>query len=204
MIELTPDNVLDYLRQTGRIGADPARVTPFGWGVSNAVFRIETADRLFVLKQSRPHLRHARSVDQRHRSCLPRAGGHGTAPSALAGADRARGPLRGSAQLRLCHEPRPARIACLEGIAPGRRGRFGAGGMDRPHPGSNAREDRGESLGPRTIPRSHRLLCSCVSIRSISGFGSRPRWLTLSRRSSSKCSRSRKRCATAITVRRTS
>jgi 5-methylthioribose kinase len=57
MIELTPDNVLDYLRQSGRIGPGPARVTPLGWGISNAVFRIETPDRLFVLKQSRPQLR---------------------------------------------------------------------------------------------------------------------------------------------------
>jgi 5-methylthioribose kinase len=57
MIELTPDNVLDYLRQTGRIGPGPARVAPLGWGVSNAVFRVETPERLFVLKQSRPQLR---------------------------------------------------------------------------------------------------------------------------------------------------
>ena len=57
MIELTPDNVLDYLRQSGRIGPGPARVTPLGWGVSNAVFRVETPERLFVLKQSRPQLR---------------------------------------------------------------------------------------------------------------------------------------------------
>jgi 5-methylthioribose kinase len=57
MIELTPDNVLDYLRQTDRLGPGPARVTPLGWGVSNAVFRVETPDGLFVLKQSRPQLR---------------------------------------------------------------------------------------------------------------------------------------------------
>jgi 5-methylthioribose kinase len=57
MIELTPDNVLDYLRQSGRLGPGPARVTPLGWGVSNAVFRVETPERLFVLKQSRPQLR---------------------------------------------------------------------------------------------------------------------------------------------------
>ena len=37
MIELTPDNVLDYLCQTGRLGPGSARVTPLGWGVSNAV-----------------------------------------------------------------------------------------------------------------------------------------------------------------------
>jgi 5-methylthioribose kinase len=57
MIELTPDNVLDYLRRAGRIGPGPARAEPLGWGVSNAVFRVETPERLFVLKQSRPQLR---------------------------------------------------------------------------------------------------------------------------------------------------
>jgi 5-methylthioribose kinase len=57
MIELTPANALDYLRQSGRIGAGPARVTPLGWGVSNVVLRVETPERLFVLKQSRPQLR---------------------------------------------------------------------------------------------------------------------------------------------------
>jgi 5-methylthioribose kinase len=57
MIELTPDNVLDYLRRSGRIGPGPATVTPLGWGVSNAVFRVETPQGLFVLKQSRPQLR---------------------------------------------------------------------------------------------------------------------------------------------------
>src|SRR5262249_2642957 len=56
MIELTPDNVLDYLRRSGRIGPGPARATPLGWGVSNAVFPVETADGLFVLKHSRPQL----------------------------------------------------------------------------------------------------------------------------------------------------
>ncbi len=57
MLELTPENVLDYLRERGWVGAGPARAEPLGWGVSNAVFRVETADRLFVLKQSRPQLR---------------------------------------------------------------------------------------------------------------------------------------------------
>ncbi len=57
MLELTPDNVLHYLRERGWVGAGPARAEPLGWGVSNAVFRIETPDRLFVLKQSRPQLR---------------------------------------------------------------------------------------------------------------------------------------------------
>src|SRR4051794_5115777 len=57
MLELTPDNALDYLRTAGRIGPGPARVTALGWGVSNVVLRVETADGLFVLKQSRPQLR---------------------------------------------------------------------------------------------------------------------------------------------------
>src|ERR1700680_1333074 len=57
MLELTPDNAVDYLHGQGWIGPGPARVEPLGWGVSNAVFRVESADRLFVLKQSRPQLR---------------------------------------------------------------------------------------------------------------------------------------------------
>src|ERR1700680_1171091 len=57
MLELTPDNAVDYLHGQGWIGPGPARVEPLGWGVSNAVFRVETADRLFVLKQSRSQLR---------------------------------------------------------------------------------------------------------------------------------------------------
>src|SRR5581483_12142468 len=57
MLELTPDNALDYLRQRGRIGPGPARVELLGWGVSNVVLRVETPGQLFVLKQSRPQLR---------------------------------------------------------------------------------------------------------------------------------------------------
>jgi len=57
MIELTVDNAADYLRQRGWIGAGPAHIELLGGGVSNAVLRIETLDRLFVLKQSRPQLR---------------------------------------------------------------------------------------------------------------------------------------------------
>ena len=57
MLELTVDNALDYLRGQGWIGPAPARVEPLGWGVSNAVLRVETPDRLFVVKQSRPQLR---------------------------------------------------------------------------------------------------------------------------------------------------
>jgi 5-methylthioribose kinase len=57
MIELTVDNAADYLRRRGWIGAGPAAIEQLSGGVSNVVLRIETADRLFVLKQSRPQLR---------------------------------------------------------------------------------------------------------------------------------------------------
>jgi 5-methylthioribose kinase len=57
MLELTPENTLDYLRSRGWIGPGPARVEALSWGVSNAVFRVEAEGRLFVLKQSRPQLR---------------------------------------------------------------------------------------------------------------------------------------------------
>src|SRR5262249_26347841 len=57
MLELTPDNTLDYLRQHGWIDPGPARVQALGWGVSNVVLRVETPERVFVLKQSRPRLR---------------------------------------------------------------------------------------------------------------------------------------------------
>lgn len=57
MLELSPANALDYLRERGWLGPGPARVVPLGGGVSNAVLRVETPERLFVLKQSRPQLR---------------------------------------------------------------------------------------------------------------------------------------------------
>ena len=57
MIELNPENVVAYLQSQGRIGSEPVQVELFGWGVSNAVFRIATPDSVFVLKQSRPQLR---------------------------------------------------------------------------------------------------------------------------------------------------
>jgi 5-methylthioribose kinase len=57
MLELTTDNALDYLRRRGWVSPGPARVEPLGWGVSNAVLRVVTAERTFVLKQSRPQLR---------------------------------------------------------------------------------------------------------------------------------------------------
>src|SRR5262245_55581692 len=57
MIELTPENALAYLRERNWIDDDAARVEPLGWGVSNAVLRVITPTRTFVLKQSRPQLR---------------------------------------------------------------------------------------------------------------------------------------------------
>jgi 5-methylthioribose kinase len=57
LFELTPDNAVEYLRSRQWVGAGEVRVTPLGWGVSNLVLRVETAERAFVLKQSRPQLR---------------------------------------------------------------------------------------------------------------------------------------------------
>ena len=58
MIELTADNVLDYLLQTGRLPGPPARAELLAWGVSNMVFRIRPAAGAdFVVKQSREQLR---------------------------------------------------------------------------------------------------------------------------------------------------
>jgi 5-methylthioribose kinase len=57
MLELTAYNALSYLRDRGWVGEGPVRVDPVGGGVSNVVLRVETPDRPFVLKQSRPRLR---------------------------------------------------------------------------------------------------------------------------------------------------
>jgi 5-methylthioribose kinase len=57
MLELTADNVLDYLCARGWVRAGEARVESLGWGISNALFRVVTPERTFVLKQSRPQLR---------------------------------------------------------------------------------------------------------------------------------------------------
>src|SRR5262245_18590040 len=57
MLELTPDNVLEYLRDRGWVSGSHVRVEPLAWGVSNAVFRVESPERAFVLKQSRKQLR---------------------------------------------------------------------------------------------------------------------------------------------------
>jgi 5-methylthioribose kinase len=57
MVELTCDNLLDYLRAQGQLGAGPVAVEALGGGVSNAVLRVVTPERVFVVKQSRPQLR---------------------------------------------------------------------------------------------------------------------------------------------------
>jgi 5-methylthioribose kinase len=56
MLELTPANALDYLRQAGRVKV-AAQVELLGGGVSNLVLRVVTEEGPFVLKQSRPQLR---------------------------------------------------------------------------------------------------------------------------------------------------
>src|SRR6266516_4345151 len=57
MLELTPENALDYLRDRGWISPGAARIECLSGGVSNAVLRVEQGVRLFVVKQSRPQLR---------------------------------------------------------------------------------------------------------------------------------------------------
>src|SRR5262249_18091190 len=57
MGELTGDKLLDYLRAQGQLGAGPATVESLGGGVSNAVLRVVTPEKTFVVKQSRPQLR---------------------------------------------------------------------------------------------------------------------------------------------------
>uniref|UniRef100_A0A7C4QS80 Phosphotransferase n=1 Tax=Schlesneria paludicola TaxID=360056 RepID=A0A7C4QS80_9PLAN len=59
MRTLSAENVVEYLRETGRLPADAAAtVTPLAWGVSNIVLRIEPAGhRPLVVKQAQPQLR---------------------------------------------------------------------------------------------------------------------------------------------------
>jgi 5-methylthioribose kinase len=57
MFELTAENALDYLRNQGWIGDEPAQAETLSGGVSNQVLRVTTPARRFVLKQSRPQLR---------------------------------------------------------------------------------------------------------------------------------------------------
>jgi len=59
MLELTPENVLDYLYESGRLQRScTADVEWLAWGVSNVVLRIHPAEGDdFVVKQSRTQLR---------------------------------------------------------------------------------------------------------------------------------------------------
>ena len=57
MLELTAENAAEFLRARGWVSQAPVHIEPLGWGVSNAVFRVTTPERTFVLKQSRPQLR---------------------------------------------------------------------------------------------------------------------------------------------------
>src|ERR1043165_2615788 len=57
MFELTAENALSYLRQTGWIGDAPVQAELLSGGVSNQGLRITTNERAFVLNQSRPQLR---------------------------------------------------------------------------------------------------------------------------------------------------
>jgi 5-methylthioribose kinase len=57
MLELTPDNAIDFLRSRHWVGPGPVCVEPLGWGVSNLVLRVQSLEQSFVLKQSRPQLR---------------------------------------------------------------------------------------------------------------------------------------------------
>jgi 5-methylthioribose kinase len=59
MLELTPENTVDYLRASGRVPAGRAvEVRALGGGVSNVVLRVDVAgEPPFVLKQARERLR---------------------------------------------------------------------------------------------------------------------------------------------------
>jgi 5-methylthioribose kinase len=57
MLELTAANAADYVRARGLGGGGPAAVEELAGGVSNAVLRVRTPERAFVLKQSLPRLR---------------------------------------------------------------------------------------------------------------------------------------------------
>jgi 5-methylthioribose kinase len=57
MLELNADNLRSYLRNRSGLVPQTIRVDALGGGVSNIVLRVETPERAFVLKQSRPQLR---------------------------------------------------------------------------------------------------------------------------------------------------
>src|SRR5689334_13454870 len=57
MLDITPDNALDYLHWRGWIEPGPAEVEVLSGGVSNQVLRVTHGCHRFVVKQSRPQLR---------------------------------------------------------------------------------------------------------------------------------------------------
>jgi 5-methylthioribose kinase len=57
MIELNPENVVDYLRGQGWIVPAGATARALGGGVSNIVLRVDTSERVLIVKQSLPQLR---------------------------------------------------------------------------------------------------------------------------------------------------
>ena len=57
MFLLTSENAEGWLRQHGWVGSGPVQVRELAEGVSNVVLRVETPERKFVVKQSRPQLR---------------------------------------------------------------------------------------------------------------------------------------------------
>ena len=58
MLEITPDNAAQYLRQKGFVPlGEPIQVTPLGGGISNIVMLVRWPGDGFVFKQSLPKLR---------------------------------------------------------------------------------------------------------------------------------------------------
>jgi 5-methylthioribose kinase len=57
MFELNADNAESWLRQRGWVDSRLVQVRELADGVSNVVLRVETPERTFVVKQSRPQLR---------------------------------------------------------------------------------------------------------------------------------------------------
>jgi 5-methylthioribose kinase len=57
MFFLTAENAESWLRERGWVGSGSVQVRELAEGVSNVVLRVETPDRTFVVKQSRPQLR---------------------------------------------------------------------------------------------------------------------------------------------------
>jgi 5-methylthioribose kinase len=156
MKELTAANALDYLRERGWVGPGPARVEALGWGVSNVVLRVETPDRLFVVKQSRPRLRtrdawfsdidrvyREQEVMQALRPLLPPL----TVPEVLFGD-------RDDYVFAMAHAPAGAKVwkeQLLAGDIDARLGRLTGSVLGRMHEASARDSARFESFRDRTV-----------------------------------------------------